>query len=92
MEELFSYYSLDECGDRKSILKRLKELEKEGKIEFDLDKSTDIFKLVDIDLEEDEIEDLINLFDEYDVFPYLDKDGEEDDDYRDFGDDEDYDY
>ena len=44
----------------------------------------EVFKIEDLDLEEVEIEELIELFDENDVFPYLDRD-EEDDDYDDFG-------
>jgi hypothetical protein len=78
--ELYNYYSLDEAIDRKAVLKRLKQLQKEAKIEFELD--GEIFKIEDLDLEEAEIEELIELFDENDVFPYLDKD---DDDYDDFG-------
>lgn len=78
--ELHNYYSLDEAIDRKAVLKRLKQLQKEAKIEFELD--GEIFKIEDLDLEEAEIEELIELFDENDVFPYLDKD---DDDYDDFG-------
>lgn len=79
--ELYNYYSLDEAIDRKAVLKRLKQLQKESKIEFDLD--GEVFKIEDLDLEEAEIEELIELFDENDVFPYLDRD--EDDDYDDFG-------
>ena len=63
-------------------LKRLKQLQKELKIKFELD--GEVFKIEDLDLEEVEIEELIELFDENDVFPYLDRD-EEDDDYDDFG-------
>ena len=35
--ELFNYYSLDECPERKVIKKRLTQLEDEGKIDFSLD-------------------------------------------------------
>lgn len=80
--ELHNYYSLDEAIDRKVVLKRLKQLQKELKIKFELD--GEVFKIEDLDLEEVEIEELIELFDENDVFPYLDRD-EEDDDYDDFG-------
>ena len=80
--ELQNYYSLDEAIDRKAVLKRLKQLQKELKIKFELD--GEVFKIEDLDLEEVEIEELIELFDENDVFPYLDRD-EEDDDYDDFG-------
>ena len=88
--ELYNYYSLDEAIDRKAVLKRLKQLQKEAKIKFDLD--GEIFKIEDLDLEEAEIEELIELFDENDVFPYLDRDEDDDyDDYEDYGDyDDDY--
>jgi hypothetical protein len=88
--ELYNYYSLDEAIDRKAVLKRLKQLQKEAKIQFDLD--GEIFKIEDLDLEETEIEELIELFDENDVFPYLDRDEDDDyDDYEDYGDyDDDY--
>lgn len=79
---LFNYYSLDECTDKKSILKRLKELQKEGKIEFDLD--GEIFEIRDIELEEEEIDELVEIFDQKDVFPYLERDGEDDDDNDDY--------
>jgi hypothetical protein len=89
--ELYNYYSLDEAIDRKSVLKRLKQLQKESKIKFDLD--GEVFKIEDLDLEEIEVEELIELFDENDVFPYLDRDdeGEDDDFFGDYGDfDDDY--
>lgn len=89
--DLYNYYSLDEAIDRKSVLKRLKQLQKESKIEFDLD--GEVFRIEDLDLEESEIEELIELFDENDVFPYLDREDEDGDDdfYEDFNDyDDDY--
>jgi hypothetical protein len=91
--ELERWYSLDECTNRKLVLKQLKDLQKEGKINFDLDKSTDVFDIEDLDLEDSDIEGLIELFDEHDVFPYLDKDedGEDDEDYG-YYDDESDDY
>jgi len=91
--ELERWYSLDECTNRKLVLKQLKDLQKEGKIDFDLDKSTDVFEIEDLDLEDSDIEGLIELFDEHDVFPYLDKDedGEDDEDYG-YYDDESDDY
>jgi len=79
--KLFSYYSLDECADRKKVLASLKQLVKEGKIEYSIEKSTDVMHIEDLDLEEDEIEELLDLFDENDVFPYLEyEDDEEDED------------
>ena len=87
--ELERWYSLDECTDRKLVLKQLKDLQKEGKIDFDLDKSTDVFDIEDLDLEDSDIEGLIKLFDDHDVFTYLDKDEEDEDDS--YGGDDDYD-
>jgi hypothetical protein len=90
--ELFNYYSLDECPERKVIKKRLTQLEDEGKIEFSLD--GDILKITDLDLDEDEVAELVEMFDKYDVFAYPDYEegiDDEDDDYYDgFNEDEDY--
>lgn len=89
--ELFNYYSLDECTDRKRVISTLKKLEKEGKIEYELEKSTDIFEIEDLDLEDSDIEELLEMFESLDVFPYLDKDDEDDEeDYGDYEDDDDY--
>lgn len=87
--ELFNYYSLDECPETKVIKKRLSQLEDEGKIDFKLD--GDILKISDIDLDEDEVSELTEMFDKYDVFPYPDyEEGlDEDDDYYDGFDEED---
>ena len=68
--ELFNYYNLDECSEKKVIKKRLTQLEDEGKIDFKLD--GDILKITDIDLDEDEVEELVEMFDKYDVFAYPD--------------------
>ena len=87
--ELFNYYSLDECTDRKRVISTLRKLEKEGKIEYELEKSTDIFEIEDLDLEDSDIEELLEMFESLDVFPYLDKDDEDDDeDYGDYDDDD----
>lgn len=75
--ELFEYYNLDECIDRKGVLAKLKSLKNEGKIEYDL--NGDMLKLEDIDLDETEVEQLIDLFEENDIFEDLEY-GEEDDD------------
>lgn len=91
--ELFNYYSLDECPERKVIKKRLTQLEDEGKIDFSLD--GDILKIKDLDLDEDEVAELVEMFDKYDVFPYPDyEEGLEDDedDYYNDGFDEEDDY
>ena len=90
--ELFNYYSLDECPERKVIKKRLTQLEDEGKIDFNLD--GDILKITDLDLDEDEVAELVEMFDKYDVFAYPDYeeglDDEEDDYYDGFDEEDDY--
>lgn len=88
---LFNYYSMDECIDRKKVMSMIKSLEKEGKVKYSIDEETDIFHITDLDLEDSDIEDLIRMFDQNDVFPYMDynedDDLEEDDDYYDSEDD-----
>jgi hypothetical protein len=87
--ELYDYYNLDECVDRKKVINSLKKLKKEGKIDYSLD--GEVLHLEDIDLEEGEIEYLSELFDENDVFPDADREDEDDDYYDDYGDyDDDY--
>jgi hypothetical protein len=90
--ELFNYYSMDECPERKVIKKRLTQLEDEGRIEFDID--GDILKIKDLDLDEDEVAELVEMFDKYDVFAYPDYeegiDDEEDDYYDGFDEEDDY--
>ena len=88
--ELFNYYSMDERPERKVIKKRLTQLEDEGKIDFDID--GDILKISDLDLDEDEVAELVEMFDKYDVFPYPDYEeglDTDDDDYYDGFDEED---
>jgi hypothetical protein len=90
---LFQYYSIDECLDTKLVIKKLNELKREGRIDYKIE-DQDLIKVKDIDLDEDEIQDLINMFDNNDVFPYLEKDEDDEDDsylYDDMDDDS-YDY
>jgi len=90
--ELFEYYNLDECIDRKLVLSKLKELKEEGKIEYEL--NVDILKIEDIDLDENEIDELAELLEENDVFEDLDggSDDWDDDGWADdsFDDEDDY--
>ena len=76
--ELFEYYNLDECIDRKLVLSKLNELKDEGKIEYDL--NGDILKIEDIDLDENEVDELADLLEENDVFEDLDGGGDDWDD------------
>jgi hypothetical protein len=90
---LEKWYSLDECTNKKLVVKKLKDLEGQGKIEYTIEKSTDIFEIEDLDLEDSDIDELLDLFEKNDVFPYLDKDeDDEEDDYGYYGEDEEDDY
>ena len=79
--ELKNFWNLDECIDRKLVTERLKELEEDGKIDFSIDR--DILRIDDIDLDESEVEELLDLFDENDVFEELDLEDDLDDDWDD---------
>lgn len=78
---MFNYYTLDECIDKSSVFEKLDSLKSEGKVIYSVD--GDILKIEDIDLEEFDIEYLQEVFEDNDVYPYLDRDNDEDDD--DFG-------
>lgn len=85
--KLFNYYNVDECKDREKVFKKLDQLRDDGKIEYEMD-GRDIFKIEDLDLEESDIEDLNDMFDDEDVFPYLDNEEEdENEDYDEYDDD-----
>jgi hypothetical protein len=83
MNELGKCYDLDECGERKQVVVKLKQFEKEGKIEYSI--SGDVLKIEDIDLEDNDITYLIKLFEDNDIFENTEYD--EDDDYNDDYDD-----
>jgi len=89
MNELGTIWNLDECIDRKLITTKLKQLEKDGKIDFKV--SGDILKIEDIDLEDSDIDTLIKLFEDNDVFEepdYEDEFGDnlDDDGFTDYDD------
>ena len=86
--KLFNYYSIDECKDRKKLFEKLDRLRDDGKIEYEMD-GRDLFKIDDLDLEESDIEDLNEFFDNQDIFPYLEYDDEEDSDEYGYDDEED---
>ena len=88
--ELYDYYNLDECIDRKKVTSVLKKLKKEGRIDYSID--GEVLHINDLDLDDSDIEYLSELFDDNDVFPETDRDeGEDEDDYYDYGDyDDDY--
>ena len=78
MNKLGKYYDLDECGNTKQVVVKLKQFEKEGKIEYSI--SGDVLKIEDIDLEDNDITYLNKLFEDNDIFENTEYD--EDDDYN----------
>jgi hypothetical protein len=89
MNELCTHYNLDECIDRKLVIDKLKSFKKEGKLEYTL--SGEILKVEDIDLEDSDIDYLIKLFSDNDVFEEPEYDDDFDDDFDDFDDNDDFD-
>lgn len=93
--KLYTYYSIDECKDTKRIKKELNVFDREGKIEYEINRVTSVLKIEDIDLEDADIEYLVELFEDLEVYPNMDmeEDDEDGDDYGyydDGSDDEDY--
>jgi hypothetical protein len=87
--KLFTRYSFDECSNETKLFEKLDSLLEEGKIEYNSEDQY-LFKIKDIDLTDDEIEDLCVMFDKMEVYPYIDNiddDISDDDDNDDNSDD-----
>jgi hypothetical protein len=86
--KLFNYYSIDECTNEEKLYSELDKFVDNGALQYKL-QERHILKMSDLDLTEDDIEKISNLFDALDVFPYLDLHDDEDDFHEDdYGDDE----
>jgi hypothetical protein len=89
--QLFSRYSFDECTSEELLFEKLDSLAQDEKIEYSTeDRYT--FKIKDIELRDEEIEELLDLFENLDVYPYMNEDADEleFDDYDTYDDDDDY--
>lgn len=75
---LYSYYSLDEVISLKEVLLSLEELKNDGKIKYQLE--GDIVSIEDLDLDETDIITIGDIFDKNDVFPYLERNDDDNDD------------
>jgi superfamily I DNA and/or RNA helicase len=87
--QLFTRYSYDECTNEEKLFEKLDELLNEGKVEYNTENQY-TFKIKDLELSDDEIQELCDLFEEVEVFPYMEEDSTDDDyddDYNDFDDD-----
>jgi hypothetical protein len=77
--KLYNYYSIDECNDTKRLKKELNIYDHQGKIEYDFDRVNSLLKIEDLDLDDNDIEYLIELFEDLEVYPNTDMDDEDDD-------------
>ena len=86
--QLFTRYSYDECTNEEKLFEKLDELLNEGKVEYNTENQY-TFKIKDLELSDDEIQELCDLFEDVEVFPYMEEDITYDDynDYDDDGDD-----
>ena len=91
-KQLFTYYNISECLNIDKVFKKLNDYSNDGKIEYTkLD--TDTFKIVELDITDDDTEYLVDFFEKMDLIPDMDKcDIDEDSDIEGFDLDEDSDY
>ncbi len=74
MKELNKYYSFYEVYDGvDGVLSKLDKLQDEGKIDFEYDRIEEILTIDDLDLEDQEIDDVLKLFEDTGVVPYLER-------------------
>jgi hypothetical protein len=74
--QLVKNYAYDECNNSKLLFKKIDSLKKEGKINYTKSDGWH-FSIEDLELEDYELEELLNTFDELEVYPYdLDDDDE----------------
>ena len=90
--KLYNYYSIDECNDTKRLKKELNIYDHQGKIEYDFDRVNSLLKIEDLDLDDNDIEYLIELFEDLEVYPNTDMDDEDDDNDLGYYDEDDDDY
>lgn len=75
--ELFKFYTIDECVNIKLVKNKLTDLEDDGKITFSIER--DILKIKDLDLDENEVIKLTEIFDNNEIYPYMDYEEDIDD-------------
>lgn len=72
--EIYTYYNLSECNNKKGFFVELDNLQNDGKIEY-TSETIDIIKIEDIGLDDHDTHRLIHLIDQYEVIPDLDYSG-----------------
>jgi hypothetical protein len=71
-------YIFDECDDTDSLFEKLEELQHDGKISYKKSDGWE-FKIEDLELTEDEEWDLVEFFEEMDVYPSDSEDFDDED-------------
>lgn len=85
--KLHKYYSIDECNNEEALFEKLESLQNDGKIEYQKNDNWSI-KVTDLELSTKGEEDLAKFFESIDLYP---TDGDEDEDYDFFDDDDEFD-
>lgn len=80
-------YSIDECNNLNTFLEVINKWQNEGRIEF-VQEEFDTYKILDINLDEDEEIELLRIFNELDIYEVGDI--EDDDDWNPYYDDDEY--
>jgi hypothetical protein len=81
--KLKNVYLYDECDDAESLFEKLDQLQDEGKIKYNKSDGWH-FKIQDIELSEDDEWDLVEFFEEMDVYPSDDEDTDDWDEEEDW--------
>jgi hypothetical protein len=91
MDKLLTHYSYDECSDENLLFEKLDQLVEDSKISYKIEEKY-IFKIEDLELTDEDIDDLLQTFDDLNVLEYFGYDSNDDfDDFDDFEDFEDSD-
>ena len=84
MEELYTFYNLSECLDIDEVISKLDDFLNDGKIEYYLLPSSDVIKIIDTDLSDEDIYFLIDFLDSQSVLIEYDFDDSDFDDLDDY--------
>ena len=84
MDELYTFYNLSECLDIDEVISKLDDFLNDGKIEYYLLPSSDVIKIIDTDLSDEDIYFLIDFLDSQSVLIEYDFDDSDFDDLDDY--------
>jgi hypothetical protein len=82
-------YSTDECNNLEAFTKEIRKWEKEGLIEC-IRQDLDTYKIVSIDMDSDDIDELSSILEELDVYEIADVEEDDWDPYYDDEEEDDY--